>query len=67
MKTDLLQYSPTELRTCEICGAVMHLDDAKLDDPWATTWVCNDCRERVPEREIERLYKEVALRGVPCS
>jgi hypothetical protein len=62
-----VKYSPTELRTCEICGAKMHQDDAKLDDTWTSTWVCNDCRESVPVRELARLCQEVALRGVPCS
>lgn len=66
MKTEVT-YSPTELRTCEICGAVVHPDDTKLDDPWAITWVCKDCREHMPVREIARLHQEVALRGVPCS
>jgi hypothetical protein len=68
MKNETL-YSPTELRTCEICGTVVHIDvdDARRDDPWTSTRVCDDCRQHVPAREIERLFREVALRGVPCN
>ncbi len=66
MKNETL-YSPTELRTCEICGTVVHIDDKRRDDPWTSTRICDDCRERVPALEIEQLFREVALRGVPCS
>jgi hypothetical protein len=67
MKSETLLYSPTELRTCEICGEVVHIDDTKHDDPWTSTRVCDDCRQRVPAFEIERLFQEVALRGLPCN
>jgi len=61
------KHTPTELRTCEICGAVVQSDYLKADDPWAVIWVCEDCRLRVPPREIQRLVQEVVLRGVPFS
>ena len=56
------------IRICEDCGAVIHTDhEAASHMSWKGAWFCENCQHKLPEEEIERVAREVALRGVPLS
>ena len=54
----------TEL-VCYACGAATGANKAVSCEGRGDTWFCAGGRQHLPANEVERIVREVALRGVP--
>jgi hypothetical protein len=54
----------TEL-VCYACGAATGANKAVSYERRGDAWFCDDCWQHLPAHEVERIVREVALRGVP--
>ena len=52
---------------CCACGAVEGAEKAVSYVRKGDAWMCDDCWNDLPQDEVERIVREVALRGVPLS
>ena len=50
---------------CCACGAAADGNKAVSCEGRGDTWFCAGCRQHLPANEVERIVREVALRGVP--
>jgi hypothetical protein len=50
---------------CYACGAAAGANQAVSYERSGEAWFCNDCWQHLPAVEVERIVREVALRGVP--
>ena len=53
--------------TCCACSAVKGTDKLVAYVRSGDAWFCDDCWHRLPADALERVVREVALRGVPLS
>jgi hypothetical protein len=54
-------------QVCCACGAVEGADKGGAYVRQGDAWFCEDCWQRLPTDAVERVVREVALRGVPLS
>jgi hypothetical protein len=50
---------------CCACGAVTSANKVVSCERRRDAWFCDDCWQMLPTNEVERIVREVALRGVP--
>jgi hypothetical protein len=52
-------------QVCYACGAATGANTALSYERRGDAWFCDDCWQHLPAHEVERIVREVALRGVP--
>ena len=52
-------------QVCYACGAAAGANQAVSYERRGDAWFCHDCWQMLPAVEVERIVREVALRGVP--
>jgi hypothetical protein len=52
-------------QVCDACGAAAGVNKAVPYERRGDAWFCDDCWQHLPADEVERIVREVALRGVP--
>jgi hypothetical protein len=62
---DELKVPATIGHECSTCGVVAGAHKAVSYERRGDAWFCDDCWQRLPAHEVERIVREVALRGVP--
>ena len=50
---------------CYACGAAVGANKTMFYERRGDAWFCDDCWQHLPAHEVERIVREVALRGVP--
>jgi hypothetical protein len=50
---------------CSACGAAAGAHKGVSCERRGDAWLCDDCWQHLPAHEVERIVREVALRGVP--